>query len=249
MSLRKGKKVCFLGDSITEGVGVNVEDTYWKELERNVGIVPYSYGVSGAKVCDLIGQAEMASKEVGKDADAVFIFAGTNDFFLNTPVGEWYAESEKAVTATHDADGNPVNETRRYREFVFDVGTYKGSINCLMSRIREYFPTAQIVIMTPIHRAFATFGPYNIQYSEMYSNSIGLFFDEYVSIIKEAAGIWASELIDLYSVSGFFPLNDDNAEAYFCSNETDRLHPNAEGHRRMARIIEQRLAIIPVFDK
>ena len=244
-----GKKVCFLGDSITEGVGIDKEYTYWKELERRLGIVPYAYGVSGAKVCDLLIQAEKAARDVGADADAVFIFAGTNDFFLCTPIGEWYTETEKSVVATHDEAGNPVTEKRKYREFCFDMSTYKGSINSVMFNIRRYFPTAQIVIMTPIHRAFASFGPFNIQYDEMHSNSIGHFFDEYVSIIKEAAGIWATELIDLYGVSGFFPLNDDNAKAYFCSTETDRLHPNADGHRRIAKIIEKRLEIIPAFDK
>ena len=100
--------------------------------------------------------------------------------------------------------------------------------------------------MTPIHRAYATFGPENVQYDEMHSNSIGLFFEEYVSAVKEASNIWATEIIDLNAVSGFFPLFDKNAEKYFCNTQTDRLHPNFEGHRKLAKIIEKKIITIDI---
>lgn len=60
-----------------------------------------------------------------------------------------------------------------------------------MSFIKENYYDKQIVLMITIHRAFATFGKENIQYDKMHSNSIGVFFDEYVSMVKEAANIWA----------------------------------------------------------
>lgn len=100
--------------------------------------------------------------------------------------------------------------------------------------------------MTPIHRAFATFAPENVQYDEMYSNSIGVFFDEYVSAVKEAANVQATELIDSNAVSGFFPLFDKNAEKYFCNTKTDRLHPNFEGHKKLADIIGDKIITIDV---
>ena len=39
----------------------------------------------------------------------------------------------------------------------------------------------------------------------------------------------------------------DEMAQYFKSAENDRLHPNDEGHRRMALTIMQQLLALPVF--
>ncbi len=240
------KKVCFLGDSITDGIGVTKDTVYWNLLGKATGMKTYGYGLNGSKFFKLLDQAKEMYDEHETDVDAIFLFAGTNDFYGNIPLGDWYKESEKVVLKTLKNDGTDISEVRKFREFNFDPTTFKGSINAVLSFLKENYYDKQIVLMTPIHRAFATFGPENVQYDEMHSNSIGVYFDEYVSAVKEAANIWATELIDLNAVSGFFPLYDKNAEKYFCNTEIDRLHPNFTGHEKLADVIESKIRIINV---
>ena len=84
----------------------------------------------------------------------------------------------------------------------------------------------------------------NRQPDEMYENTRGLFFDEYVKAIKEAGNVWAVPVIDLNSLSGLFPLYDAGAQM-FNKPDTDRLHPNDAGHSRMAKTIMQQLSALP----
>ena len=63
-------------------------------------------------------------------------------------------------------------------------------------------------------------------------------------MIKEAANVWAVPVIDLNSISGLFPTNDSHTR-YFANGEKDRLHPNAEGHYRMAKALMYQLLAFP----
>ena len=54
---------------------------------------------------------------------------------------------------------------------------------------------------------------------------------------------------NLHAKSGLFPLNDVQAKTFFCSAETDRLHPNADGHMRIAETMAMAMKNIPVFSK
>ncbi len=62
--------------------------------------------------------------------------------------------------------------------------------------------------------------------------------------VKEAGNLWAVPVIDLNAVSGLFPMMDEGA-VYFKDKEKDRLHPNDEGHRRMAATLVYQLAALP----
>jgi lysophospholipase L1-like esterase len=177
------------------------------------------------------------------EVDAIFLFAGTNDFNGNTPLGDWFIEGEKSVLKDLNSKEK---QKRRFREFNFNTDSFKGSINSVLAFLKEAYYDKQIVLLTPIHRAYATFGEQNVQYDEMYSNAIGNFFDEYVATVKEAANIWSCELIDLNSASGLFPLYDKSADKYFCNIATDRLHPNVAGHKRLADTILSKLGNIRI---
>ena len=51
----KGKKILFLGDSITEGSGVSdINDVYWKQLEKNTGAECVGYGIGGPSPMNLM---------------------------------------------------------------------------------------------------------------------------------------------------------------------------------------------------
>lgn len=243
----KNKTVGFLGDSITEGVGVNPGECYWNCLEKKLGLIPRCYGKNGAVFRGLCEQADEMYEDCKENIDAIIIFAGTNDYNDGLPMGEWYCEPVDCEVVVGYRDGKPVYATRKRREFNMDTSTFRGSINAVMSKVREYYPTKQVVIMTPIHRAYANFGGDNIQYDERHTDKGGYYVEEYVNVIKEVPNIWACDIIDLHAKSGLFPLNDTQAELFFCSSETDRLHPNAEGHERIAQAMEAAMMNIPVF--
>ncbi len=83
-----------------------------------------------------------------------------------------------------------------------------------MSYIKKTFPMQQVFLMTPIHRAFATFGEQNVQPDESFLNRIGIYIDEYVQVLKEAGTHWAVPVIDLNAVSGLYPLETSHTQFF-----------------------------------
>lgn len=235
----KGKRVAFLGDSITDKKRVGTTKCYWEYLSELLGLQPLVYGINGNQWNGVLKQAEKLLEEQGDSIDAILIFAGTNDYNAGIPIGEWYVESEVETEVA-----GPQMEKRKHREPVMSNDTFKGRINKVMDYLKTNFPTKQVILMTPVHRAQARFSDKNIQPDEMFPNKIGVYVEEYVKAIKEAGNVWAVPVIDLNSISGLYPLNDSHI-GYFHKADTDRLHPNAEGHRRMAKAIQYQLMSFP----
>lgn len=235
----KGKKVAFLGDSITDKNHIGTTKCYWEYLAEMLGLEAFSYGINGNQMDGLLGQAENLLKEQGDAIDAIIVFAGTNDYNAGIPLGDWYEEIYREVPL---ADGK--TGSRRYRKPVMSNDTFRGRINRLMNYLKTNFPSKQIIVLTPLHRGFAQFGAQNVQPEEAYPNRIGVYVDEYVQVLKEAGNVWAVPVIDLNSISGLYPMNDAHVR-YFHQSDTDRLHPNAEGHRRMALALMYQLQAFP----
>ena len=78
----------------------------------------------------------------------------------------------------------------------------------------------------------------------MYQNGAGLYVGAYVKSVKEASEVWSVPVIDLYGLSGLFPLLDEGAQL-FNKKDVDRLHPNEVGHARMAQTLLYQLATLP----
>lgn len=135
-----------------------------------------------------------------------------------------------------------VDRKRRYP--AMDKGTYRGRINIALDTLKRMFPTKQIVILTPIHRAGFYANDKNWQPTEDYTNKCGEYISAYVDASKEAANIWAVPVIDLNATCGLYPLIDEHAQ-YFNKADTDRLHPNDKGHERMARTLAYQLLTLP----
>jgi len=234
----KGKKVAFLGDSITDKIHVGTEKNYWQFLEERLGIVPLVCGIDGHRWIDARGQAEKLFAEHGTDIDAVFVFLGTNDYNCNVPLGDWYHFKMEPANA------NGVTVSRLRRIFNTDTDTLRGRINAAMAYLKQTFPRQQIMLATPLHRAFSCFSETNVQPDETFPNALGLYLDSYVSVVREAADVWSCPLVDLYRDSGLHPLTESHGQ-FFHDPDTDRLHPNAAGHERLADTIMYRMLALP----
>ena len=239
-----GKKVGYIGDSITDPncYGNNIKK-YWDFLHEWLDITPYVYGISGRQWNDVSRQADQLKKEHENDVDAILVFMGTNDFNSGVPIGNWFTEKKEKVMAANQGKPREL-VTRKRRQPIMTMETYKGRINIGISHLKYLFPDKQIILLTPLHRSLADFGERNLQPDESYQNSCGEYLDAYVNAIKEAGNIWGIPVIDFNSVTGMNPMIEEQL-MYFYNKKTDHLHPNTTGQERMARTLMYQLLAYP----
>ena len=211
-----GKKAIFMGDSIT--AGMNTDKIYHEYLKDDVGFSEcINYGQNGSTIAkNFRGMVERYNTM--SDGDIVFVFGGTNDFGSNTAMGNFYSVSE---------DGTKTLST--------DITTFKGALNVIIEGLQKKYNGKQIIFLTPIHRNYIA-----NQFNDLQKNSVGYYLDDYVMSIKEACSIHSVEYIDLFTCSGLNPRVSENATLYFHKG-SDELHPNANGHKKIANIIQARL--------
>lgn len=234
----KNKRVAYLGDSMTDARHTTSSYIYWEYLSDLLGIQPFVYGISGNQWDGIYKQAVKLTKEKGNAVDAIFIFAGTNDYSHALPLGQFYSET------IGETNHNGKIVQLKYRTPVMTDSTFCGRINQVMTYLKSSFPTQQIIILTPIHRGFATFSDKNVQPEENFSNELGLYIDDYVQILKQAGTVWSVPVIDLFSLSGLQPVISADS-IYFHNKATDLLHPNAVGNYRLAKTIQYQLLALP----
>ena len=239
----QGKHVAYFGDSITDPRNKAAKKKYWGWLADWLDITPFVYGVSGRQWDDIPRQTAQLLKDHGQDVDAIIVFCGTNDYNNGVPLGVWWDEHDAQVEYGHGQPKQLV--TRRQRTPSMDSKTYRGRINIAMDSLKRAYPTKQIVLLTPIHRADFHANEKNWQCDESYTNQCGEYLDAYIQAVREAADVWAVPVIDWSATSGLFPLLDVHAP-YFNNADTDRLHPNDLGHQRLAATLYYQLLSLPV---
>ena len=210
----KGKKVIFLGDSITEGWAADSpEKIYHAVMKKDLGLAEArNEGVSGTRIArqdgGLVEFREDFNKRydrMNKDADVLFIFGGTNDFGHGTA-----------------KIGNIDDE---------DVYTFYGGLNTLLKKAVCDFGKNNVIVLTPMHR-FTENNPRGDGSKE----ADGLLLIDYVNIIKERAKFFGAQVIDLFSDERLNPNTPEGAKFSY-----DGLHPNNEGHNLLAKVIEENL--------
>lgn len=207
MELRD-KKIAFLGDSITEGIGVSdPSNIYWNILARKTDAKCFGYGIAGTRIAvqrepsNPLFDRHFASRvdEMIPDADIIAVFGGTNDF----------GHGDAAFGTMED----------RTEE------TFCGAMHCLLQKLIARYPLAQIVVMTPLHRLVE-----HCIYNELGVRQTA-DLEEYVNAIMKIAAYYAIPVLDLYRVSGLQPAVSVLQELYM----PDGLHPNDAGHMRIAQ--------------
>ena len=233
----QGGRIAYLGDSITDPGTLRDDKHYWAYLQDWLGTETYVYGRSGHQWTNLLGQAGNLNREHGNDVDAIMIFLGTNDYNAGVPIGEWFTED----TQTTNANGAEVE--RKRRTLVFDQSTFKGRVNYALDSLKRMYPTKQIVLLTPLHRGPARFSERNVQPSEEFCNSCGEYLDAYVDALKEASGLWSVPVIDTYALCGLLPSRPEHS--IYVPGDNDYLHPDQDGHYRLARCLYYQLSTLP----
>ena len=233
----RGLKVAVLGDSISDKN--QPYKLYWQHLGAWLGWDVKCYGVSGHSWCHIPGQADRMIAEMGDAVDAILIFIGTNDYAGGRKLGDWYVEKEGTVNWWGSDRKLP------HREPNLDGGTVRGTANAALMKLKKRYPKTQIVLLTPTKRAFFQCSNTNVQPAEDWPNVIGLHLEDYAAVTVEAGKIWSCPVIDLGGECGLTPLLKDEYAQFFRSKDRDLLHPNAEGHLRMAKTIFYRLNALP----
>ena len=201
----KGKKINFLGDSITQGVGVKeVPNRFVNRLTEMLELAEgRNYGIIGTRFARQIHPTvdnprfdmDFCSRveTMDEDADVIIVFGGTNDF--------GHGDAPFGVASDRTPD------------------TFCGACHTLMSSLIARYPGKVIVFMTPLHRA-----------SEVNPDRKGHILVDYVDVIKETARYYSLPVLDLFAMSGIQPREQIIRER-FCP---DGLHPNDDGHAILA---------------
>ena len=205
-----GKKILFLGDSITEGACLtDWQNVYWLRVGRETGATGRGYGIGGTRIAPRIRperpgeerfSQHFASRvpDMDPDADIVVVWGGTNDF----------GHGDVPLGTIEDRD-----ET-----------TFYGALHTLFRTLWEKYPTATIVAMTPLHRT----GEHDTINEHGYP--VIAPFKRIAETIQEVAAYYSFPVLDLYAVSNLNPELPVVRETFM----PDGLHPNDAGHERIA---------------
>lgn len=206
-----GKKILFLGDSITYGHGVADPDNVFSvRIARETGAVTRNFGISGTRIAH---QTKATNEQwdqnfcdrvlkMDTDADIVVVFGGTNDY------GHGDAPFGTDLCRTPD--------------------TFYGALHTLYTSLIEKYPTAVIAVLTPLHRLNETGRVVN-----EIGTPNGHPLSDYVAAIRQVAEEYSLPVLDLYAGGGIQPSVEAQRQA-LCP---DGLHPNDAGHALLARRI------------
>lgn len=204
----KGKKIAFLGDSITEGVGTSgPEHLYWQQIADVTGAQCYGYGISGTRIAPQHVPSEEQSHDLYfrsrvhtmiPDADIVVVFGGTND------CGHGDAPIGTVTDRTED--------------------TFCGAFHLLLTQLLARYPAARLVVMTPLHRLEEeTVG------CQKWDGCPAAPLISYVENIRKIAEYYGIPVADMYRDCTIQPVVPTLMERYM----PDGLHPNDAGHQRI----------------
>lgn len=207
----QGRKLNFLGDSITQGVGASfAEACYVNRVAELSGALCRNYGISGTRIARQTHPSDPASfdldfcmraNSMDADADVVVVFGGTNDYgHGDAPIGVF-------------SDRTPE--------------TFYGALHILYTSLICRYPQSKIVVLTPLHRCGEEFSVEKRPGVEVRP------LKQYVEAIRETAEYYALPVLDLFAVSGLQPNVPVIRERYL----PDGLHPNDAGHEKLAELI------------
>ena len=177
------KRIAFLGDSITEGVGADNMYGYVNYVNEYTGADCVNYGISGTRIArqkkptveSLSFDLDfcMRAEKIDGKFDFIVIFGGTNDF--------GHGDADFGVFSDRTPD------------------TFYGALHTLYKTVTEMHPESKIVVLTPIFRTD------DIELSKVK----GRHLSDYVSAIKEVAEYYKLSIFDIF-MDGDTPLIEES---------------------------------------
>ena len=214
----KGKIFDFLGDSITEGAGVDDIDNcrYDNVMRREYGLAAtHNYGIGGTRIAHQSAPSEKPRHDlcfcgrvynIEPDADVIVVYGGTNDYIHgDAPIG------------------TPEDKT---------PATFCGGVNFLMDYLMEYFADKTVVFMTPARMHFKGV-PDTVPSARPMKKPDAMPLTGYVEIIKAAAEKRGIPVLDMYRDFPINPNIPEHREKY----TSDGLHFNDAGHAMIAKTL------------
>ena len=210
----QGKRIAFLGDSITEGSGVmDLSNRYDNRLLKMCGLAEvFNYGIGGtrlahqskASACPRVDLCFAGrAYNIDKRADVIVVFGGTNDYgHGDAPFGTY-------------ADDTPAS--------------FCGAVRFLMKLLRTEYPTATVVFLAPARR--------NLDESISYQRAgdpEAKPLIHYVDAIKATAADFDIPVLDLYRELGVDPNSAEEREKY----ARDGLHLTDAAHAILADMLK-----------
>ncbi len=215
----KGFKVNFLGDSITEGMGVtDIENCrYDNRLMKMCGLASVNnYGIAGTRIAHQTKPTANPRQDLcfcgrvynmDTTADMVVVYGGVNDYLHgDAPFGKL-------------GDSTPA--------------TFCGGVYFLMSFLRENYAGKPVIFITPARCTYE--GGDDLAVS-IYDNKLddAKSLLDYVEVIEETAKQFDIPVLSFYRDLGIDPHNPEHYEKY----TVDGLHFNDVGQGILAERIK-----------
>ena len=216
-------KIACLGDSITQAVNLDTLDHYqelaWPHiLKEALGAKEVvNLGIGGSSIGRYWADAFVDRyTEIPEDTDLIFVMGGTNDGFC----------------ASFVEFGN--SEERAPR-------TFWGDLDELMDGLKEDYPEAEVIFLTPIPNSLHDYLKAERKYLMPQEE-----FSEVIITLAEEHGM---EVFDLYNSNILDGHDKDNILHLM----PDGVHPNAEGYRilgehvaaELIRLLDERKEQLP----
>lgn len=231
-----GKRVAFIGDSITYGTaggGVTANNVYHKVFADLMGCTNVNLGDNGSTIASGTGRSTFVSRATQANlanVDMVVIFGGTNDFTYDTKaIGPLFVE-EAITPKEHIGNKRLVAPS--------DTETFAGALHNLITTVRSIIGEKPIVLMTPLNRGRYTDNTYattetSVRPSTRDCNPNGDYLMDFVNAIKEIGRFYAIPVFDIGGILNIDPTDCSSASEY----TGDLLHPNYKGHARIGKLL------------
>ena len=222
-----GKKILFLGDSITAATKDDKGLSGWAgRVAANYGAVTTNAGWSGASVSTNKSSRIIAKMQENKNNtyDYVILHGGVNDAMTKAPLGA-------------------VSDSKNVADF--DISTFAGALEELIYRANEYFPNAKIGYIVNYQTPNSTWGGYTPNMAP------------YFHMAKQVCEKWEIPYIDLFfgsaDVNGkmmsysYDILAVDTATNFYAQTSTE-VHIGGTGYDLITPHIASFIASIGVED-
>ena len=226
------KKWLVIGDSISSAAYSQLSGKFYFDLIKNRynNLAVTTLAVPGSRIAFHSGNTFSFVQRVSEamsskpDADIVTVLGGVNDW-----------GQEKTSSATSPIPLGTMDDTipSSYEE----ATTFYKSLKYLCNTLIENYPNAKIVFITPMganpDSSVTTFA--------RYKNSLGFTILDYKKAINDVCNFYG---IKVCTIVGLTPYVEEHKNTMFIPFRTDNLgglHPNIEGHKIIAKLIEKEI--------